>query len=404
MEMHILFYLGVIFILGALSKWIAPKVGVPKVVGYLLLGVVIGPNLLDIIPQAFVDGSHFVIDLALAIIAVMIGGTLKYSMLKESGKAILTITFFQAFFAFFILVLGLYSFGAFFNFPTSNTLAIAIVFGGLGVATAPAATIAIIHELKAKGKLTSMLLGVVALDDVMTVIIFSFALAISGALINMETLDNGFILHSFLSLFLSALLGIIGAIVATGLNRLFSHNKGIETISTLGAIFILYGLSDAWELEMIFSALVMGVVMTNISAEFDVVEEEIDNHLEEIIFMLFFILSAMHLKLTMIGSMMPVMVAYVIFRMVGKALGVYIGATLSHTNHYTKHYLALGLFPQAGLAMGLALSLQYQNGFETIAPYILNVVIATTLIHELIGPFLTKYILIKSREVNRDVI
>lgn len=202
----------------------------------------------------------------------------------------------------------------------------------MGVATAPASTIAVIHELKAKGKLTSTLLGVVALDDVMTVIIFSFSLTISSAFINMNGFETALMFHSLKALGYSALLGIIGALIATSLTKLFSHHKGMETIATLGTVFVLYGLNDAWGLEVIFSALVMGIVMSNITKEFDLVEEEIDNHLEEIIFMLFFILSAMHLKLTMIGSLLPILLAYVLLRISGKAVRVYIRAKLSHAD------------------------------------------------------------------------
>ncbi len=172
----------------------------------------------------------------------------------------------------------------------------------------------------------------------------------------------------------------------------------METISTLGMVFIVYSLNGAWGLEPLFSALVMGVVLANISKDFDLVEEEIDNHLEEIIFMLFFILSAMHLKIGAIASIPFVILAYVLFRLIGKSTGAYIGAKLSGADKNVQRYLGLALFPQAGLAIGLALSLQNEAGFETVAPFILNVVIATTIIHELIGPILTRYVLKKSKE------
>ena len=94
--MHTLFYLGIIFVLGALVEWLSPKLGLPKVVGYLVLGLIIGPEILGLIPESFVENSHFVIDLALSLIAVMIGGNLKYSVIKEIGKQVGLITLFEA--------------------------------------------------------------------------------------------------------------------------------------------------------------------------------------------------------------------------------------------------------------------------------------------------------------------
>ena len=396
--MHTLYYLGIIFVLGALVEWLSPKLSLPKVVGYLVLGLLIGPELLGLIPTTFVENSHFVIDLALSMIAVMIGSNLKLSVIKEIGKQVAVITFFEATFAFISVSVGLYLLSDYLHFPSTENLVIAILFGGLAAATAPAATMAVVHELKAKGKFTMTLLGVVALDDAMALILFAFAVTVGGSIIGVGDLNVAVLFDTVKVLFFSTLVGIVGAGIATLLEKLFSHHKGMETISTLGVIFVVYSLNGAWGLEPLFSALVMGVVLANVSKDFDLVEEEIDNHLEEIIFMLFFILSAMHLKIAAVTSIIFVVLAYVLFRLIGKTVGVYVGAKLSGADKNVQHYLGLALFPQAGLAIGLALSLQNETGFETIAPYILSVVIATTIIHELIGPIVTKYVLKKSKE------
>ena len=396
--MHTLFYLGIIFVLGALVEWLSPKLGLPKVVGYLVLGLIIGPEILGLIPESFVENSHFVIDLALSLIAVMIGGNLKYSVLKEIGKQVGLITLFEASFAFLSVSVGLYLLSGFLDFPSAYSLVISILFGGLAAATAPAATMAVVHELKAKGKFTMTLLSVVALDDAMALILFAFAITVGGSIMGIGDFNVMALAGTLKVLFFSTLVGIGGAVVSTLLDKLFIHHKGMETISTLGMVFIVYSLNGSWNLEPLFSALIMGIVLANISKDFDLVEEEIDNHLEEIIFMLFFILSAMHLKIDMIASIPFVLLAYVIFRLIGKTTGAFLGAKLSGADKNVQHYLGFGLFPQAGLAIGLALSLQNEAGFETVAPFILNVIIATTVIHELVGPILTKYVLKKSKE------
>ena len=114
--------------------------------------------------------------------------------------------------------------------------------------------------------------------------------------------------------------------------------------------------------------------------------------------MLFFILSAMHLDLGTLYTMPFVILAYILFRFMGKISGVWIGSKMTKADKSVQNYLGLGLFPQAGVAIGLALSLQDQAGFEDIAPLILNVIIATTVVHEFIGPLFIKYILKKSGE------
>jgi Kef-type K+ transport system membrane component KefB len=396
--MHTLFYLGIIFVLGALVEWLSPKLGLPKVVGYLVLGLIIGPEILGLIPESFVENSHFVIDLALSLIAVMIGGNLKYSVIKEIGKQVGLITLFEASSAFLLVSIGFYLLSGFLDFPSDHALVIPVLFGGLAAATAPAATMAVVHELKAKGKFTMTLLGVVALDDAMALILFAFAVTVGGSVIGAGDLNLLALADTLKTIFYSTLVGIGGAVVSTLLDKLFTQHKGMETISTLGMVFIVYSLNGAWGLEPLFSALVMGIVLANISKDFDLIEEEIDNHLEEIIFMLFFILSAMQLKIDMLASIPSVLFAYIVLRLIGKTTGAYIGAKLSGADKNVQRYLGLGLFPQAGLAIGLALSLQDEAGFETVAPYILNIIIATTIIHELIGPVLTKYVLKRSKE------
>ncbi len=398
-SMQTLFYLGIIFLLGSLTQWLTRKLPVPKVVGYLLLGLLIGPEVFNIIPESFIEKSHFVIDMSLSLIAVMIGATLKYSQIKKVGKQVLYITFFEGTLAFITVGTGFYLLAGYLNLSAEYTLAISILFGGLAAATAPAATIAVIHELRAKGKFTTTLLGVVALDDAMALILFALAITISDTIIGTGDFHLLTFFDALKTIMLSALLGIVGAVISSFIDRLFSHHKGMETISTLGLVFIVYALSLSWGLEAIFSTLVMGLVMSNISEDFDLVEEEIDNHLEEIIFMLFFILSAMHLKFEMMYTMPFILVAYILLRIIGKTSGAYLGAKISSADSDVRHYLGLALFPQAGLAIGLTLSLQNDAIFAPFAPFILSVIISTTIIHELIGPILTRHILKKTHQV-----
>lgn len=397
-----LYYLGLIFVLGAVVAWFSPKVGLPKVVGYLLLGLIIGPEILGVIPKSFIQDTGIIIDLALSIIAVLVGANLKYNILKGLGKQIVSITFFEALFAFLVVGIGFYVLSDFLGFPTEQSFAVAILFAGLASATAPAATIAVVHELKAKGKFTSTLLAVVASDDALALIFFTFAIILGGVSLGNGDFSSSTLFEMMSLVVLSIVVGVIGAFISEMIDKLFGHHKGMETISTIGMVFIVFSLSQYWQLEPLLATLAMGAVMSNISHEFDLVEEEIDNHLEEIIFMLFFILSAMHLDLSALSSMPMLIIAYIVFRFLGKISGVWIGSKLTHADKSVQRYLGLGLFPQAGVAIGLALSLQNTSGFEDIAPLILNVIIATTVVHEFLGPLFIQYILKKSGECGAD--
>jgi len=396
--MDTLFYLGLILLLGALTEWLSPKILLPRVVGYLLLGLIIGPEVLGLIPEKFLQNSHIITELSLSIIALLVGATLKFSDIKSQAKEIIYITIFQSFGTFIVVTLGFIMIGNMLNFPPQNVLMIALILGGIASATDAAAPLAIVHESGAKGKFTSSLLAIVAADDAIALIVFTVAVTIGVSFMGNTAFELNSIFNAGIVIFLSIALGIVAGFLDTAIDKLFTNHKGMDTIATLGLIFIVYSSSEYLKLEPLLSAMAMGVAMVNISNDFDIVEEEIDNHLAEIIFMLFFILSAMHLKFSALFGLSIAIEAYVAFRFLGKVLGSYIGAYVASSSKVIRNYMGLALVPQAGVAIGLALSLQKQEGLEDIAPIILNIVIATTLVHELIGPVFTKYALKKSGE------
>ncbi|HIM93706.1 MAG TPA: cation:proton antiporter [Campylobacterales bacterium] len=401
--METLFYVGLIFVLGALMKLVSFKLGLLNVVGYLILGFIIGPEVLGFISYEFIENTQIITELSLSLIAVLVGANLKYNVIKEVWKQIAMVSFFETLFTFIFISSSFYFFfGSLgLGFAEEKRLTIALLFGSLASATAPATILAIIYELKAEGKFSSFLLSVVAVDNAIALILFSLVVTI----INTMTGLDGFSIITIFSVFwvivLSILLGVVGAIISELIDKIFVDHPSMKNTSTLGMIFIVYSLSGYWELEPLFSALVMGVVMANISDEFCFVKEEFDKHLKDIIFLLFFTLSAMHLNFSFLLNMPLVIVLYVIFRILGKMTGVWIGAKITGADPHVRNYLGLALFPQAGIAIGLSLSLYHEPGFEMMASIILNVILATTVVHELIGPLFTKYVLKISGECDR---
>ncbi len=395
--MQILLILGLIFVLGSFIKVFVQKFRILNVVGYLILGIIIGPSGLDIIPREFIQGSNFIIDLSLSLISVLVGANLRYDILKNMLKQIFTISFTEAISTFLFISISFYVMFDFLNFSFNNEYRIiaAILFGGLATATAPATILAVSHEIKAKGKFNSFLLGIVAMDNAFALIFFSFIVIISKTFIDSSSINFYLFANIIKTVLLSIAVGIAGAFISEMIDRVFKKDQGVKTTSTLGMIFITFSISQYFSLEPLLSSLVMGIVASNLSKNFFLVKKEFDNHLKDIIFLLFFTISAMHLNISFLTQMPLAIIVYVVFRIIGKIVGVWIGSKLSNADDNIGKHLGIALFPQAGIAIGLALSLQDMTDFETVAPIILNIIIATTLIHELIGPFLTKSILIK---------
>jgi len=402
--MQTLFFVGLIMVLGSFMKFISYKAKILNVVGYLILGLIIGPEVLNLVPQHFIDDTHIIAELSLSLISVLVGANLRYNVLKEVWKQIVVISIFEAIFTFTFISLIFYMLFDFldFGFVDDYRVIISVIFGGLASATAPATILAVIHELKVKGKFSSFLLGVVATDNAIALILFSFIIIVSSAIMNSGSFSFGSIIMIIPNILLTIGVGIFGAFLSELIDRIFKEHRNIKTTSTLGMIFLIYSLSEHWGLEPLLSSLVMGIVMSNLSNDFYLVKKEFDHHLKDIIFLLFFTISSMHLNISFLISMPFVIILYIIFRILGKMLGVWSGAKISGASKDVQKYLGIALFPQAGIAIGLSLSLQNEAGFETIAPIILNVIIATTMVHEFVGPLLTKFVLKRSGECNMD--
>ena len=395
--MSSLFFVGMLFVFGAFIKYFSQKLNILYVVGYLVLGFLVGPNGFNIVPHTFIDDTQVIIDISLALISVLVGANLRYSILRDVMKQIVVISLFEAFATFsFVSIVFYFLFDYLdFVFDKEYRFIIAILFGGLAIATAPATILAIVHQLNIKSRFSSMLLGIVAMDNAFALISFSFITIFASKTIASGEITIGLFIDVLINVFYASLIGVVGAVLAVWIDKFFEKNNSFKTTSTLGMIFIVYGLSRYFLLEPLIASVVMGVVMANLSKDFYLVKKEFDYHLKDIIFLLFFTISAMHLNIYFLAEMPAVIALYVIFRILGKIVGAWVGAKVSRASEHAQKYLGIALFPQAGIAIGLALSLQDLKGFELIAPITINVIIATTLIHEFLGPLFTKYALTK---------
>lgn len=384
----VLLSLGVAILIGLVFNRIVKKLGLPNVTGYLVAGVLIGPGFLQIIPENWISSLTLLVNVALGFIAFSIGGEFSLSKIKNIGKSVLIITFFQALITTAIVDIGLMLF-----FPP----AVAISLGAIATATAPAATLMVIRQYGAKGPVTDMLLPVVALDDAIGLIVFSVSLSAAKLMVATEAPNLALMLLDPLrEILLSLVVGaIIGAALTFGMG--FFHSRSNRLTSIICAVFLGTSLSALWHLSSLLLCMAIGAVMANFYPESEKMLD-ITEHWTPVVFLLFFIISGAELDLGIIPTVGLLGVLYIVLRSLGKYFGARLGAAVVHEDANIRKYLGVALLPQAGVAIGMsqivvsALPAEYGTKIRAV-------VLCATLIYELFGPLLTKLVLTKAGEI-----
>lgn len=283
-----------------------------------------------------------------------------------------------------------------------NILLIALFLGTIGIATAPAAVLSVISQYKAKGSLTTILLGIVATDDAIALINFSIVLSVAAMIKGINDTDLIFtIINPLLIILCSVLTGVFFGWLQAIYIKKFSDKNGI-LISTAGMLFVIYSLSKYFELDGLLSCMAFGFALSNLSDKSEQIFRTIQEHFEEMIFILFFIISGANVDIAILENVWQIAVAFVLLRACGKITGSWIGASLSHSESNIKKYIGIAQIPQAGVAVGLALALYQNPNFYDIGNLVLNTVIAATAVNEIIGPFLLKIALFKTGEARES--
>lgn len=396
--------LGVVLILGILSSTFLRRAKIPKVVGFILVGIVLGPSVLGIVHEEFLEASRSIIDVALAFIAFLIGGSLRWSRIRNLGRTIFSIAFFEAEGAFIMTSAVLYAtFPLLLENPTSLAnwqfySVLSLVLGAIATATAPAAVLATIHEVRAKGSLTTTILAVVAVDDSLALFNFILVGSLSGVILGFEHVGmTEVLIGGALDIGGAVLLGAVSA-GALMLIEARIPGRSSKSILTLGVSILVFGLAKEMGQDGLLAVMMLGIVFANFCESFDEVYEELSEHLEEIIFTLFFVLSGAHLDFHILASVPLLTFVYVSARITGKMSGAYLGAALSTEESTIRRYTGLALLPQAGVAIGLALSFSSGPHLEEFGRILLNVIIAAVAVNELIGPVMVRYALKRAGE------
>ena len=392
MELNVLMYLAILLIAGLLFGRLAKFVKLPNVTGYLVAGLVIGPCVLRLLPETIVDDFSLISEMALAFIAFTVGLTFKRSYFKRVGFTPVVIAVFEALVAVFLVQGALVAFGFDVEF--------ALVLGAIAAATAPAATILVIKQYKARGPVTETLMSVVALDDAVALIAFGFSVTIARTISGSAGANIALsILEPFWEIAPALLLG-----AACGLGMLvpmrFFKKPGNRQAILIAFIFLASGLATLLDVSALMSCMALGAVFCNVSGESDEMADLADS-MTPPLFMMFFVVSGAGLDVSVIPQIGLVGIIYVVVRVLGKMLGAYLGAKLMKAPKAVCRYIGPTLIPQAGVAIGLTLVAQQVLPADQ-ADTIRAVILCGTLIYEIIGPAVTKLSLTKAGEIQKQ--
>jgi len=401
--MNLILALGIIVVAGFLGSLAAEKLKLPRITGYIVIGVLLSPSLLNIIDAETVGNLDIITDIALGFIAYLIGGSLKMESLRGLGRSITWITFLQSLGAWLLVTLVLALLGHLI-IPNETFwqwyFPLAFITGAIACATAPAATMAVIGEYKAKGPFTTTLLAVVALDDAIAVIAFAIALGICQPLVGGVNSPSFYQMLGipFLHIVESAAIGIVFGIALMYISRLV-RTRELLLVVVFGVIMLCAGLTSYLGVSSILASMVVGFIIVNkVKREemFLVVEE-----VEDVLFAMFFVLAGLHFDLSVLKVAGILALLIVLTRCMGKYFGARLGARISHAPDNVKKYLGFALLPKAGVTIGLVLLAALE--FPTFGAVMLNAVLASTIINELVAPPLTKYALFKAGEARAKV-
>ena len=410
--MQVLISLSLALVGGLLMSRLAKKLNLPAVTAYLVAGLLLGPycigalNILDIgfnTPEE-VTNLDIISQVALGFIAFTIGNEFRLEQLKHMGRQAITVGIAQAVFTTALVDAALVALH--FMNPALISVSSAITLGAIAAATAPAATLMVVRQYKADGPLTKLLLLVVAIDDAVGLVLFSASFGVASALESGTISLVTVLLEPLVEIVLSLVLGGFAGWVLYRVEKYFFSRSKRLSIS-IGFVLLTVGLSMA-EFEvggihcgfsLLLVCMMTGTVFCNICDFSEELMGRVDSWTAPL-FVLFFVLSGAELNLRVLSNPLVLLigVVYIVSRSLGKYLGAYGSCKATGCSEGITKHLGITLLPQAGVALGMALTAQRLSDGEMVR----NVILFSVLVYELVGPALTKRALIAAGEIKTE--
>lgn len=395
---------------GLMMTRVLKRFKLPDVTAYLIAGVLTGPYLLGRLGVPglgftsfeMLDRIDIISDVALGFIAFSIGNEFRLSQLRQTGKQALVIGVLQAVVTTAVVDAALLIFHAL--RPDVLSSAAAITLGAIAAATAPAATLMVVRQFKAKGEVTELLLPIVALDDAVGLVLFAVSFGVARALGGGVVDVFSVVINPMIEIVSSVLLGAVAGFVLTHIERFFHSNRNRLTM-TISFVFITVALSmlefHIGRVTLGFSSLLVCMMLGSVFCNLCPLSEEIMHYSDRWaspLLVLFFVVSGAELELGVFKNAMLVLVGvvYILSRSLGKYSGARFSSQLVHCSKDVVDYLGITLLPQAGVALGMCATASSLPGD---GPIIRNIVLFAVLVYELVGPSLTKWALTKSGDI-----
>ena len=402
---------SVALIAGLMMTRVVKPLKLPDVTAYLVAGVLIGPYFLGqlnipgigFISTGDVEQYALISNVALGFIAFAIGNEFRVSELKNTGRQALIVGIAEGLVA--SLFVNVAMIALHMVLGDKLPMSTAITLGAIATATAPAATLMVVRQYKAKGKLTDILLPVVALDDAVALMVFAVSFGVASALKSGSFNMTSILVEPFLEIVLSLIVGAFMGWLLTQLETLFNSNSNRLSL-TIAFVFLTVGISmvefDIGGIHIGFSSLLvcmmLGTVFCNICPLSEDLMEKSDKWTAPL-FALFFVISGAGLELGVFSdvSIVIIGVVYILFRCIGKYVGALASSKAAGCDKTVQKYLGITLFPQAGVALGMCITAAAEFGAE--GAMIRNIILFSVLIYELVGPSMTKWALTKAGDV-----
>ena len=418
-SLSILLSIAIALFAGLVMTRVIKPFRLPAVTGYLIAGVLIGPYCLGALGEVlnitglgfntmeYVEHFGIISDVALGFIAFSIGNEFRLSQLRQIGKQATIIAIFQAITATILVDIALVVL-SFILGPDKLPVSVAITLGAVATATAPAATLMVVRQYKAKGKLTDILLPIVALDDAVGLIVFAVSFGIAKGMISGTTDIYSIVLNPLIEIVGSLVLGAIMGFLLSQAEKFFHSRSKRLSVSVTAVILTVAVTMLKFEIGHVhigFSSLLTCMMLGTIFCNFCESSEELMDRVDRWttpLFILFFVISGAELELNVFLdiAIVGIGVVYIIFRSLGKYFGAFASSKAVKCDENIVKYLGITLLPQAGVALGMSVTAQQLGAYE--GGLVRNIILFSVLIYELVGPMLTKWALTKAGEIKPE--